>query len=200
MIRFWEGTTHCVVLGRSRSEPLEVDDAACQRLRIPILRRASGGGTVLLGPGCLNFSLALHLGSWDALRDIRHTADWIASRHREALDTLVPGRIRVEGEGDLTLNGRKFSGMAQLRRRNGVLVQGAILYAFDLDLMEAVLRLPARQPEYRAGRIHGEFLVNLDRSVASIKERIIAAWGCGSDRHRVSLPPRAVQAGRIGPS
>ena len=44
VLRFWESTRHCVVLGYGNSIKRECDTEACKRLGIPILRRISGGG------------------------------------------------------------------------------------------------------------------------------------------------------------
>ena len=51
-IRFWEARAHAVVLGRSCGE---------SGLALPAERRSSGGGTVLVGPGCLCYTIALPL-------------------------------------------------------------------------------------------------------------------------------------------
>src|SRR5512139_3476750 len=58
-LRFWEPAAPFVVLGHSNRLATEVDAAACERLGIPLLRRCSGGGTVLQAPGCLNYALIL---------------------------------------------------------------------------------------------------------------------------------------------
>src|SRR5579872_2661925 len=63
----WEVETYSVVMGRSADCVLEVHREACERAGVPILRRESGGRTVLLGKGCLNYTLILrHDG-----RDVR---------------------------------------------------------------------------------------------------------------------------------
>ena len=50
-LRFWESPVHFVALGVSGKMQADVDVDACARDGVPILRRASGGGTVLQGPG-----------------------------------------------------------------------------------------------------------------------------------------------------
>src|SRR5215831_6230774 len=54
VLRFWEPHGYFVVVGYGNSIATEVNLAACEAERIPVLRRCSGGGTVLQGPGCLN--------------------------------------------------------------------------------------------------------------------------------------------------
>src|SRR5688500_5771457 len=58
-LTFWESESHFVVLGYGKQVSVDVFEDVCARREIPILRRASGGGTVLQGPGCLNYSLIL---------------------------------------------------------------------------------------------------------------------------------------------
>jgi lipoate-protein ligase A len=81
------------------------------------------------------------------------------------------------GISDLALGGRKFSGNAQQRKRTHLLHHGTILYDFDLALAGRYLRPPPRQPEYRAGRAHEEFLRNLQIPVGEVRRRLRAAWG-----------------------
>ena len=58
-LRIWEAETHFVVLGHSNRIRTHTNVKACKKEQIPILRRVSGGGTVVQGPGCLNYALTL---------------------------------------------------------------------------------------------------------------------------------------------
>src|SRR5262245_52719195 len=71
VLRLWEWPESAVVLGAGGRLADDVNEAACRADRVPILRRASGGGTVLLGNGCLLFSLVLSYERSAALREIR---------------------------------------------------------------------------------------------------------------------------------
>lgn len=159
-LRFWEPRTYAVSLGRSSRESGFV---------LPTERRSTGGGTVLLGPGCLCFSLALPVESYPALRDVRDSYCSILGSIGAALG--LDG-VTVSGSSDLAWNGRKFSGNAQRRTRHALLHHGTVLYAFDLALITAALPEPDRQPEYRARRPHAEFLTNVPRTVAAIRAAI----------------------------
>src|ERR1051325_5350957 len=59
ILRLWEPTRYFVVLGYANRLATEVNAAFCRQNTIPILRRCSGGGTVLQGPGILNYTLVL---------------------------------------------------------------------------------------------------------------------------------------------
>src|SRR5205809_7353466 len=59
VLRVWEPTNYFVVLGYSNKISVEVDVEDCRARAIPILRRCSGGGAVLPGGGCLNYTLVI---------------------------------------------------------------------------------------------------------------------------------------------
>ena len=71
ILRFWEPHRHFIVVGYSNRVECEVNLAACRELNIPVLRRCSGGGTVVQGPGCLNYALILRFDSEPALQTVK---------------------------------------------------------------------------------------------------------------------------------
>src|SRR5688572_16807135 len=85
-LRFWEPAHYFVVAGYSNEINREVNRVACRGDRVPILRRISGGGTVLLGPGCLVYALALAIPERPELRTIGDTNRFVMERHRAALE------------------------------------------------------------------------------------------------------------------
>src|SRR5262249_61477100 len=57
VLRLWEWQTPAVIGGAGGRIAEDVDEAACTKDGVPIFPRSSGGGTGLLGRGCLDFSL-----------------------------------------------------------------------------------------------------------------------------------------------
>jgi lipoate-protein ligase A len=175
VLRLWEWPHYAVVLGAGCVLVDDVDEAACRADGMPILRRASGGGTVLLGPGCLCYSLVLSFDRGPALREITPSYRYILGRIGEALAGLLPD-IEHAGTSDLMAGGLKFSGNAQQRKRNHLLHHGTLLYDFDLSRIGRYLRLPAKQPAYRGRREHDEFLQNLPAGLDLLKRRLCDDW------------------------
>ena len=177
ILRFWEPSRHFVVLGISNSLESETHPEICRANRIPILRRTSGGGAVLQGPGCLNFSLILKIGDSGPLKSILQTNRHILTRHKEVLEPLLGSAIGIEGDTDLTVDRRKFSGNSQRRKKHALLFHGSFLLSMNIKLIEKLLPIPSRQPSYRRNRSHQTFLKNLPLGAALIKEALTNCWG-----------------------
>ena len=190
VLRFWEWASPAVVLGSGGRLADDVDELACSNDRVPILRRSSGGGTVLLGRGCLLYTLVLSYRRHPALPDIRRSYRFILGHISEALAEGV-GPIAQAGISDLIFAGRKFSGTAQQRKRSFLLHHGTLLYDMDLSLIPRYLHEPPRQPEYRAGRTHLDFVVNLPLCRDEIKQRLRRLWE--ADEARLAWPTAEVK-------
>jgi lipoate-protein ligase A len=175
VLRFWEPREYFVAAGFSNQLAREVNLAACRQAGVGVWRRCTGGGTVLQGPGCLNYSLILKIDS--AGRETIPAANsHIMGRHRDALSALLGRPVTIRGCTDLAVNERKFSGNAQRRKRRALLFHGAFLLSFDLALMEKFLTMPSRQPDYRMGRPHVGFLTNLEVSADAVRDALRACW------------------------
>jgi len=175
VLRIWEWPTPAVVLGSGCKWKEDVKEAACVRDGVPILRRASGGGTVLLGSGCLVYSLVLRFDGAAELQEIRSSYAYIFRRLIRALRDQVPG-IEPVGISDLAVSGRKCSGNSQQRKRDHLLHHGTLLYAFSLKHVEEYLRAPDRQPDYRQRREHETFLCNLPMRREELIAALRTAW------------------------
>jgi lipoate-protein ligase A len=175
VLRFWESDRLFVVLGRSSRVADDVDLAACHKDGLPILRRASGGGTVLQGPGCLSYALVLPLDWHPDLANIRTTNRLILERMATALRRWEPTTI-FQGISDLAIGDRKISGNAQRRTGNSLLFHGTILHDMGADLVARYLKHPSRQPDYRLDRPHQTFLGTINAPPQAIKHAIAATW------------------------
>jgi lipoate-protein ligase A len=176
LLRFWESHAYFVVVGYGNSIERECDTTACERLSIPILRRISGGGAVMQGPGCLNYSLLMPIEPDNPTRTIGDTNCHIMSTIRKAIAQMLDLPVLVQGHTDLTLEGIKFSGNSQRRQRNALLFHGTFLLDFDISLIEKTLKFPSVTPTYRNGRGHVEFCRNLPVNADKLKTVIEKAW------------------------
>jgi lipoate-protein ligase A len=188
VLRFWESPEYFVVVGYANKVATEVNIKACKKHNVSILRRCSGGGTVLQGPGCLNYALILEIKADGPLRNISAANHFIMERNCRAIESLFPksairnpqSAIAVCGHTDLTIGGLKFSGNSQRRRRRFLLFHGSFLLQLDLSLVEALLHMPSKQPDYRQGRNHRDFLTNLGLPADKVKAALQKTWNANS--------------------
>lgn len=176
VLRFWETATPFVVLGYVCKIEDDVNRAECALRGVPILRRSSGGGTVLQAAGVLNYALILPIENGTPTENLTSTNNFVMQKMRDALQPLLHEIISIRGITDLTLGDLKFCGNAQRRRRHWLLFHGAFLLDCDLDLMSAVLKLPPRQPDYREHRTHADFVTNLQVPTKNVKDAVSKIW------------------------
>jgi len=171
VLRFWETEKFFIVLGRISKVEEDVKVEEAKRDGIEIIRRLSGGGTILQGPGCLNYSLILSYERNPLLKNIRKSYEIILNKICNSLK-----RVKIDAKfepiSDITLDGRKFSGNAQARRRRYILHHGTILYDFPIERIERYLKMPKDTPPYRKNRSHSDFLTNIKVKPYNIKQAI----------------------------
>ncbi len=187
VLRFWEPREYFVVLGYGNRAASEVKLDVCRTARIPVLRRCSGGGTVLQGPGCLNYSVILTMGESSPLQTIAGANKFVLERNRLALQPLVKGPIESKGQTDLVMGNLKFSGNAQRRKRNFLIFHGTFLLQFDIASIEKYLTMPSQQPDYRDNRGHEKFLMNLHLPADAVKTALISEWKATQPLHSIPV-------------
>ena len=164
----WESARPAVILPRCGEPNLWVRVSTCTARGIPLLHRESGGGAVVVGPGCLNFALVLSLEGRPWLEDVERSYGlllaWLA-------DALAIGGIAIRST-DLAIGERKFAGHAQRRVRGALLHHGVLLYDFDPQLVDTLLPEPPRRPAWRGNRTHREFLTNAPLARDEIVRRL----------------------------
>ncbi|MBU1084498.1 MAG: lipoate--protein ligase family protein [Candidatus Omnitrophica bacterium] len=175
VLRLWESCEYFVVLGRAGKLLDECFDGKCAEDGIKIIRRVSGGGTVLQGPGCVNFSLILSYGRDEKYGDIMSSYGAILGR--------IAGGFSAKGVkleympiSDLALSGNKVSGNAQARKKSFFLHHGTFLSSFDTDKVKRYLKHPPKEPAYRKGRGHDNFMGDIGIPVSEVKEILMKTF------------------------
>lgn len=182
VLRIWESPQPMVVIGRSSKIHEEVDLALCQSRGIPVLRRTSGGASIVAGPGCLMYAVVLSYAK-------RPHIARLDEAHREVLEPLAaalarraPGVVKA-GTSDLALGDRKFSGNSLRCKRKYLVYHGTLLYDFPLSTVAELLKTAPRQPAYREGREHADFVCNLPLERAALRAAVLEAFPTDSELH-----------------
>ncbi len=186
-IRFWESSKIFIVMGLTGQIAFDVHEIQAREDKIPVLRRSSGGGTVLQGPGCLNYTFILSKQKHPQVNDLRGSYEWISQKIVGALHKAgVESYFRPISDLATGPDEKKFSGNAQRRGKNYILHHGTVLYGFDLSLISRYLKMPKDIPEYRKARPHTDFVTNIPLDAPMFKDYLAQAFGA-----EASQPPSA---------
>ncbi len=157
-VRIYEPTEIAVVIGRGGRQELELNTAKISTDGITLYKRAGGGCSVVLDPGNLIISVAAPLPGVGKIKSaFAAISDWLIT----ALSVCdVPG-VKQRGVSDLAIGKRKIGGSCMYRTRGLVYYSTTLLLDPDVALVDRYLLYPPREPDYRAGRSHRQFMGSL---------------------------------------
>lgn len=174
-IRFWSNS-YTIVLGRTSDAHRDIRPEFLERFRPSmnprtwrhqpmIARRISGGGTVLHGPGNVNFSFFLPVELHPDLYAVRHSYEVFLNMVTQSLQAQGID-CGVRGLSDIVIDPhgmqKKISGNAQFRKYGMICHHGTLLLQRDIiSFISRFLKHPPSEPEYRKNRSHDEFLMHL---------------------------------------
>ena len=152
------GSTPAIVLGISGKVEEMVHTEKHKKKPIPLIKRYSGGGTVVVDENTLFVSFIFQKSAHTFPLFPEHILRWSTSFYKEAFD--------IKGfnlkENDYVIGNKKCGGNAQYIQKNRFVHHTTFLWDFKPELM-SLLTHPKKTPSYRKGRCHGEFLCSLNK-------------------------------------
>lgn len=117
----------CVVIGRNQNPYAECNIKYAKENSIKIVRRFSGGGAVYQDLGNMNYTMVTDTEVSEIIEIIRKV--------------LILGNVEVirNGRNDLTVDGKKISGMAHIIGDKFCLYHGTCMSEVDISMLEKVL-------------------------------------------------------------
>ncbi len=173
VVKVWIPDAKFVVMGSGNKAETECHSSNCDRDGVPILKRYGGGGTVLLYPGCV----VVGIGTW--VRRHFHNDIYFRMINEVLIDALADqwpmmAKLQQRGISDLAFNDRKVCGTSMFRSRNYLLYQASLLVEDDLTAISSYLAHPSKEPDYRQGKSHSDFLTTLNSLVPDITASAVA--------------------------
>ncbi len=158
LFRFFETKANVVVLSSSNKPDIEVLTQNCIKHNVPILRRKGGGGTVVLGEGCLILTFAFY--AKDVFGNNKYF-NMINQLWINALKDIGCPELSQNGISDICFQDKKIAGTSVFRKKHLLVYQGSLLVNPNMQLISKLLAHPSKEPDYRQGRSHDEFLTSL---------------------------------------
>lgn len=122
---------------------------------LPVIRRCSGGGTVVVDPNTLFFTLICNRTALSIEPYPEPILRWMAQLYAPLFEHGF-----ALSENDFTLHGKKFAGHAQYLSKERWLHHTTLLYDYNDEYMNYLL-IPEKQPNYRQNKPHHEFVCRL---------------------------------------
>lgn len=157
----WQPESPVIVVGQSNSPDKYVFMEKALMEGLPVMKRPSGGETVVLTPRMLIISLVLKNTNLPRSQDFFSRINNLLIP--ELIDSGLSG-VNYRGISDLAVNDKKIMG-SSIYRKPGMLFYHAVLnYEESPDYIASFLKHPAREPEYRKGRSHSEFVTTMKKA------------------------------------
>lgn len=152
VLRIYGWSRPCITIGYFQGAREEVNLERCERSRVDVVRRITGGGAVFHD---MEVTYSLVAG--------RFPLDIMAS-YRSICEMVISGLGRMGLDAsfsplnDVTVNGRKVCGNAQTRKGGALLQHGTILLDVDVEKMFSLLNVPTAKIR--------------DKAIADVKDRV----------------------------
>lgn len=142
ILKFYGWRPATITIGYFQSLEQEVDTERCAQEGVDIVRRITGGGAVLHEDEITYSLIIKEEGIIE--KDILKSYEQICKGILNALS-----KLNLDGKfipiNDLIVNGKKFSGNAQSRKKGCVLQHGTILLEVDIKKMFSLLKVPSEK-------------------------------------------------------
>lgn len=157
-LRLYTYCSSCALVGRFQNTGNEINLAYCEANDIPLNRRPTGGGAIIMGKDQLGIALCIPGREEDSYRHARELMAHFSAGIISGLET--PGiQATFQGKNDVEVSNRKVAGLGVYRApEKGLLFHASVLVDLDIAFMLRVLKTP--------------FEKITDKAIATVAERV----------------------------
>ena len=160
--RVWVPPNKIIVLGSSQKPENECNIKNVLADEIPVYQRTGGGGAVVLAPTIL--CIALRFKREEGYY-IEHYFKLGSSVMQQVLKTEFGLEAKAEHISDLSINNKKILGCSMYMPKEHTVYLASIMVQDSLSDIERYLTHPTKEPEWRKGRSHADFITNISHEL-----------------------------------
>ena len=154
----WIPDKSYIVLGASNKVEEALFVEKVKQDDITVLKRPSGGQTVMLTPNNLIISVVFF--QLDNLQP-KLVFNQINSLIIECLEQAGVKNLAMKGISDIAIDGKKILGSSIYRSKDALLYHAVLNFGEPASTFEKYLKYPSKEPDYREGRKHSDFVTSL---------------------------------------
>lgn len=151
-----EGSPQAIVMGISGRPEKFIDLKKLKQAPIPLVKRFSGGGTVIVDENTHFITLICNISDAGVSCCPQKIHGWAEALYRPVFNHQDFRLL----ENDYVFKEKKFGGNAQYLCKERWLHHSSLLWDYEPSCMEYLL-LPPKMPGYRKARTHSDFLCKL---------------------------------------
>jgi lipoate-protein ligase A len=157
-ISVWQPDQTYIVIGRSNKADTAIIHEYAAKDQVPIMQRPSGGESVVLSPKMLVIATLLPIVPGVKSREYFLKSNDVIIN---VLQKFGVNDLSTRGISDISIGQKKILGSAIYRSQESVFYHAVLNVNEDIELISRYLQHPSREPDYRMGRKHGEFVTSL---------------------------------------
>lgn len=158
IVKIWVPEETIVVLGQSNTSEKALKEESILSDTIPVYKRPSGGQAVVLTPNTIIISIVFITSIFN---NPRYYFKLINEKIINTLTSFGLENIFYRGISDIAIGEKKILGSSIYRRKEKLLYHAVLNVAEPVSTFEKYLKHPEKEPDYRKGRNHGDFVTSL---------------------------------------
>jgi len=164
----WQPDKTYLVLGQSNKAETSLDVKAVLEDHITVMKRPSGGETVILTPNTVVIAVSF------ATETLKNPKEYFRKINQQIIEVLFLqgiSNLHQKGISDIAIGEKKILGSSIYRKPNRVFYHAVLNVAEENSIIEKYILHPSKEPDYRKGRLHSEFVTSLKTEGYDVKAK-----------------------------